>query len=128
MRAYEFRGRDANGKWHTGDLIQIEQQTYIRPHDVIERKIQVDPKSVGQYTGCFDTNYVPVYEGDIVRVTDQMIGVPSQFRNFEGVVRYANNSFTIEADGFIHYRWIDYIVQVLGAAYDKEHPIDGGKI
>lgn len=78
MREIKFRGKRLdNGEWVYGDL-------HIRtpfPHihsEIDYGKVNIDPHTVGQFTGLHDKNGKEIYEGDVV-VIDGII---------RGYVRY----------------------------------------
>lgn len=63
-----FRGKDENGNWHEGDLMQnyIHHQGFLT---IVQNGciyIRVIPETVGQFTGRTDEFNVRIFENDIV--------------------------------------------------------------
>ena len=115
MRTIIFRGeRTDGGGWVEGDLSTVnEPKIYIFPKDGYDSpdSYEVKPSTVGQYIGRDDIHGVKVFEGMRVRATDNM---PGGVEPFEGVVIFTNCSFAIKSGHTIHYRWMDYEVEVIG--------------
>lgn len=118
MREILFRGRGTRGdkKWIEGDLLH-GYNGYV----AITKKLlgietwQVEPETVGQYTGLTDKNGKKVFEHDLVKAYD-----PLDEKSFIGVVKFFDGSFYIcDTDFCSYYRWIDYEVEVIGNIHDN---------
>ena len=106
MREILFRGKRLdNGQWVYGDLLtknkngnycpRIKQNIELDPFP-----IQVDPATVGQYTGVVDRNGKQVFEDDIIGYTDTDTKKTWIF----GVVKwYYEGNFYINTDNYCNY-------------------------
>lgn len=97
MREILFRGRRRDtGVWIQGDFSQdkdlgtvyISGYTYYSDADGLQREpycFEVDPQTIGQFTGLTDHNGTKIFEGDIVNCWDTNSGI-----DFKAVIEFGN--------------------------------------
>lgn len=115
--------RTYNGKWVEGSLVVTPQaDAYIistaetkRDVNVLinQCSLNVDPKTIGQFTGCHDKYQNNVFENDIVW---------DEYYEQYGIVKYDQGEFVINHDGVIESeRFVDIIncCEVVGNIFDN---------
>ena len=76
MREIKFRGYNRkNNQWLYGFYLQNRGAHFVCPDEFATGKswddYEVDPETVGQFTGLTDDDGADMYEGDIIRVTSR---------------------------------------------------------
>ena len=143
MRDYLFRGKvtddyyikEMRGTWVEGNLVHQTEyygMSVDKYHILYTGEFHVDyydaatviPETVGQFTGVLDMNGKKVFEGDIVKLTDD---VKKTFDVIDGPVYFNHSAFFIKGnDGSLLaslFALVDYTYtlrgEVIGNIYDN---------
>lgn len=99
MREIKFRGKRLdNGEWIEGDLLRMNGHWFIFPDPApggID-KYEVDPATVGEFTGLKDKNGKEIYEGDIMDM--EVFGEEDIYFHCPVLIIFIDGAFHIAED------------------------------
>lgn len=141
MREILFRGKAINrdkgyhrtnyknGAWVYGLVTRLYDERFENlPAEMTNINgvsgIEVDYKTIGQYTGLTDKNGVRIFEGDIVRYGDTIHQVVFEQRNTTAYFGLVYSE--IETMPFGHYQDLKQI-EVIGNIHDNPELMKGGE-
>lgn len=133
MRTIKFRARRKNGKWVVGNFIN-HFSTYFKTeerHSIFLPKPEndnggywvedIDPETVGQFTGLYDCEGKEIFEGDILDFN----GLTVEVRFVRGVFAFlANGDLDEELCGDCR---TDLFAKVIGNVYENPDILKGGE-
>ena len=133
MRTIKFRARRKNGKWVVGNFIN-HFSTYFKTEERYSIFLpkpendnggywveDIDPETVGQFTGLYDCDGKEIFEGDILDFN----GLTVEVRFVRGVFAFlANGDLDEELCGDCR---TDLFAKVIGNVYENPDILKGGE-
>lgn len=122
MREILFRGkRTDNGEWVEGYLYRISEELnpFIMLKNAEDESYEVDPETIGRYTGSIDKNRTKIFEGDIVRAITHLTEI------YVEAVTFKNGAFWYKNWSWIKFGFKFGKIEVIGNIYDNPELLEG---
>ena len=131
MRTISFRGkRIDNGEWIYGYVFKYWEQVFIQwgIANGIPNMVEVNPKTVSEFTGRYDKNGKYIYEGDVMKSHFSNINILDDIQ----VVKWNEQNAAFEAEdlanvndrlGKLHPIWWNRNCEIIGDIYENPNLI-----
>ena len=120
MRTIKFRGKSKrDGEWFYGNLFDIDVSGRTHISTTVRGCLDIDPDTVGQFTGMFDKNGREIYEGDIYRFDD-----PDSINEVTYCIGCGFAGFDFSPAKHDENRLVE--IEIIGNVYDNPELLKGG--
>ena len=95
---YISRSHYKNGDWVYGLVTRLYDELFPSlPAEMTDingiSRIEVDYKTISQYTGFSDKNGIKIFEGDIINIKGNSVYDDYKFINYNAVVTFVDGAF-----------------------------------
>ena len=136
MKEIIFRGKRVdNGEWVYGGYMKNKNGVYITNTDNFHlnksyKNYLVTPETIGQFTGLYDKDKNPIYEGDIIDIHQTVYGYNQfviEYKDYGFGVKYYNQKenkairwYEYDLDELFDVNESEKELEVIGNIHDKE--------
>lgn len=132
MRTIKFRGKScSNGDWFYGNLYDYDKDGRTHICGLERGCLNIDPNTIGQFTGLLDKNGKEIYEGDIVKTKGNWGGVVTWnsrgYYYIKDKYYYDNEEPDLSPLGSLHC-YERKQLEIIGNIHDNPELLKGGSI